>query len=142
MSLLYGDNFVQNSSLPQAVYPLSCVFRGCSTLKSAKNLILPALDLRYGSNTNRAYYYMFSRCSGLTEAPELPATTLGSGSYWGMFLECTSLVNPPKISAVTSNAHCFKFMFQNCTALVRTPKITVTSLLRLQKPEHLEIVQV
>ena len=34
---------------------------------------------------------MFYGCTGLTEAPELPATTLASYCYAGMFYGCTSL---------------------------------------------------
>ena len=34
---------------------------------------------------------MFSGCTGLTTAPELPATTLTSNCYNGMFSGCTKL---------------------------------------------------
>lgn len=34
---------------------------------------------------------MFNSCTGLTQAPTLPATTLASNCYQGMFYGCTSL---------------------------------------------------
>ena len=36
-------------------------------------------------------YYMFSNCTSLTTAPELPATTLASYCYNYMFYGCTKL---------------------------------------------------
>ena len=37
------------------------------------------------------YYNMFRECTGLTSAPELPATTLASSCYYNMFYGCTKL---------------------------------------------------
>jgi hypothetical protein len=37
------------------------------------------------------YQLMFHGCSSLTQAPELPATTLSIGCYNYMFMSCTSL---------------------------------------------------
>ena len=34
---------------------------------------------------------MFTECTSLTSAPELPATTLAEGCYSSMFAECTKL---------------------------------------------------
>ena len=34
---------------------------------------------------------MFNGCTSLTEAPELPATTLAQGCYQAMFYNCTNL---------------------------------------------------
>ena len=34
---------------------------------------------------------MFNSCSSLTQAPELPATTLANFCYYNMFSNCTSL---------------------------------------------------
>ena len=34
---------------------------------------------------------MFTGCTSLTQAPELPATTLANACYWSMFYNCTSL---------------------------------------------------
>ena len=40
---------------------------------------------------NYCYCNMFSGCSSLTQAPELPATTLANRCYLSMFSNCTSL---------------------------------------------------
>jgi hypothetical protein len=45
---------------------------------------------------------MFDRCSSLTVAPELPATTLAKSCYENMFSECTSLIKAPKLPAKTA----------------------------------------
>ena len=34
---------------------------------------------------------MFSACTSLTQAPELPATTLADSCYFAMFYNCSSL---------------------------------------------------
>ena len=40
---------------------------------------------------DHCYGYMFSDCTSLTQAPNLPATTLANSCYNGMFRSCTSL---------------------------------------------------
>ena len=40
---------------------------------------------------DHCYGYMFSDCTSLTQAPNLPATTLANSCYSGMFYGCTSL---------------------------------------------------
>jgi hypothetical protein len=41
------------------------------------------------------YVNMFSGCTSLTTAPELPATTLAYACYQQMFVGCTSLTEAP-----------------------------------------------
>ena len=86
MSLLYGDNFIGQTSLSGKDYTFYKLFFNCSKLISAKNLCLPATTLAY-----YCYYYMFSNCTSLTTAPELPATTLTDYCYNYMFNGCKSL---------------------------------------------------
>lgn len=45
------------------------------------------------SGKNNCYSSMFSGCTSLTTAPELPATTLASGCYYGMFYNCRNLTS-------------------------------------------------
>lgn len=85
MSLLYGDNFVNQTSLSYN-YPFSNLFLNCTGLTDASNLILPATTLTY-----QCYYRMFEGCTNLTTAPVLPATTLVSQCYSRMFYNCTNL---------------------------------------------------
>lgn len=91
MSLVYGDNFIGQTTIPGKYY--FCRF--CSTfnagekntwVKSVENLVLPATTL-----TSNCYDAMFTECTQITKAPVLPATTLASHCYDAMFGGCTSL---------------------------------------------------
>ena len=62
------------------------LFKGCTGLTSAENLILPATTL-----TNYCYNSMFEGCTSLTTPPVLPASTLSEGAYGSMFKYCSSL---------------------------------------------------
>lgn len=63
------------------------------------------------------YRYMFYGCTGLTQAPELPATTLANFCYMYMFQNCTSLTQAPELPATTLTTSCYNSMFSGCTAL-------------------------
>ena len=67
--------------------------------------------------TNYAFYSMFSECTSLTTAPELPATTLANNCYNDMFKGCTALTTAPELPATTLVDECYKDMFWNCTNL-------------------------
>jgi hypothetical protein len=70
------------------------LFRGCTGLTSAKNLILPVLvDAPGLDSVSIAFYGMFEGCTSLTIAPELQTRELWAGgrNYGGMFLGCSSL---------------------------------------------------
>lgn len=88
MSLIYGDNFIGQTSLT-AQCTFSYLFNGHGNsyvrIKDASNLILPATTL-----TKYCYSYMFMNCR-FDKAPELPATTLSDNCYKGTFDGCTSL---------------------------------------------------
>ena len=43
------------------------------------------------SGRNFCYYGLFQGCTSLTQAPELPATTLAEGCYSNMFEGCSNL---------------------------------------------------
>ena len=60
---------------------------------------------------------MFDGCTGLTQAPELPAITLANYCYSRMFWNCTSLTQAPELPAVTLAALCYYEMFNGCTKL-------------------------
>ena len=63
------------------------------------------------------YREMFSNCTGLTQAPTLPATTLAHSCYRNMFQMCTGLTQVPDLPATTLTEYCYSFMFSNCTGL-------------------------
>ena len=71
---------------------------------------------------------MFSVCTKLTSAPELPATTLANSCYYGMFSNCTSLTSAPKLPATTLANYCYQNMFVDCTNLTSAPELPATTL--------------
>ncbi len=74
------------------------------------------------------YQYMFFGCTSLTEAPELPATTLAEYCYLGMFRGCTSLTQAPELPATTMYFGCYNSMFRGCTSLTEAPELPATTL--------------
>lgn len=84
MSLInYADEF---ATLPNAAF--TSLF-SASQIYGAHELILP------DHVSERCYYKMFSGCTSLTTAPELPATTLADFCYYNMFYGCTNLQTAP-----------------------------------------------
>ena len=124
MSLIYGDDF-KNKLTISSTYALAGLFRGCTKLISAENLILPATTL-----ASNCYQYMFYGCTSLTTAPALPATTLTNYCYSFMFQDCTSLTKAPALPATTLANYCYWAMFQNCTSLTSAPSILPATTLR------------
>ena len=123
MSLLYGDNFVGQTELTGKDYVFSNLFYNCSTIESAKNLVIPAETL-----APYCYHAMFSDCVSLIEVPELPATTLAQSCYESMFNGCTSLVTAPALPAETLAEGCYQYMFSGCNSLTTAPALPATTL--------------
>ena len=82
------------------------------------------------SGKDRAFYYMFSGCTGLTSAENLilPAVVLAYDCYDSMFRDCTSLTTAPKLPATTLRNMCYYFMFAGCTSLTKAPALPATNL--------------
>ena len=99
------------------------LFKNCTGLISAENLILPATTL-----ANYCYAYMFQGCYSLVTAPELPATALAASCYLYMFKGCSSLVTAPKLPAITLAQRCYQSMFYGCTSLTTAPELPATTL--------------
>jgi len=74
------------------------------------------------------YEFMFSGCTSLTQAPALPATTLAESCYDGMFSGCTSLSQAPELPATTLAPTCYCEMFSGCTSLTQAPELPATTL--------------
>ena len=149
MSLLFGDDFTNQTNLTGKDYAFYELFKQNTNIKSAKNLILPATTL--ASNcyngmfrgctslvtaptlpaitlASNCYGSMFWGCESLETAPTLPATELASSCYYGMFLGCTSLTTAPELPATTLANNCYQFMFYACTNLVNAPVLPATTL--------------
>jgi len=84
MSLLYGDNFIGQTTLP-ATYTFCQLFK-TSGIVSAEHLILPAMTL-----TDSCYRAMFSKAYRLQISPTFPAKNLTTECYKYMFENCTNL---------------------------------------------------
>ena len=89
-----------------------------------------ASELELPSNTLAlcCYYNMFSRCTSLTATPSLPATTLAPYCYGYMFMGCTSLTTAPVLPATTLANNCYYYMFGSCTSLTTAPELPATTL--------------
>jgi len=87
MSLIYGDNFIGQTTFPaNSTYQFQLFFESCTGLTSVENLILPATTL-----ADACYSGMFRDCTNLTTGPSLPATTLASYCYSYMFFNCDNI---------------------------------------------------
>ena len=74
------------------------------------------------------YHSMFYGCTSLTQAPVLPATTLAELCYQRMFDGCTSLTQAPALPATTLSSKCYSLMFRDCTSLTQAPVLPATTL--------------
>ena len=125
MSLLYGDNFIGQTSLSEKNHAFYDLFNNCTSLTSAENMSLPATTL-----AETCYENMFNGCTSLTNVPELPATTLAIGCYYRMFEGCTSLTTAPVLPATTLSQYCYQNMFAGCTSLTTASELPATTFER------------
>jgi len=109
MSLIYGDNFIGNTTLT-GTYNFCSMFKQ-SNVVSAENLVLPATVL-----TPHCYRALFANSPSLEVAPELPALTLADSCYKYMFQE-TSITTAPDLLAPTLVVSCYEGMFNVCSKL-------------------------
>lgn len=100
-----------------SVNALRRLFYNSTNLISAINLSLAT------TVASECYKQMFSGCTSLIAAPELPATTLIYNCYNGMFSGCTSLTTAPELPATTLANACYYQMFNGCTSLTTAPSI-------------------
>ena len=78
--------------------------------------------------TTSCYSYMFKNCTSITQAPDLPTTTLASHCYEGMFYGCIALTQAPALPATTLADYCYSSMFSGCIALTQAPALPATTL--------------
>ena len=118
--LNYNDDNV--SYTPYCFYNLFYGYNNNTYLKNSNNLVLPT------SISEGCYYNMFSECTGLISAPELPATTLKNFCYEGMFRSCKSLTTPPELPATSLVNACYEGMFRFCKSLISSPILPAKTL--------------
>ena len=109
----------------------STISFGNTTAVSCKGDIRTLIDYKsYASaNTENARFcYLFSGCTALSTAPELPAITLADHCYFGMFTDCSSLTQAPQLPAQTLKDRCYSNMFAGCSSLTTAPKLSSMTL--------------
>ena len=121
MSLRYGDNVGSSRGSLTAGYGAYGLFHGCTGLTHADRLILAE------NTTTSCYGPLFSDCTSLVSAPELPATTLSYGCYTQMFAN-TALATAPVLPATTMAQICYQSMFEDCPNLTSAPVLPATDL--------------
>ena len=129
----YSSMFYNSKKLKYAPKVLSAInFSGdeCySKMFSLCSSLVNAPELPATTLTEQCYFDMFRSCSSLTKAPKiLPATTLAPNCYQNMFYSCSSLVTAPELPATELYSMCYYSMFYNCYALVEAPKLPATTL--------------
>ena len=151
MSLLFGDDAVNNNSLSGKDYVFRSLFNGCTFIIQVSETFLPATTLsKYCYNsmfqdctsltiaselpatilTQSCYNSMFRGCTSLTTASELPATAVSYSGYDSMFRGCTSLITAPELPATSLGEQCYSSMFQDCTSLTIAPELPATYMPR------------
>lgn len=131
MSLLNGDNFINNSQFASgSTHNLCGLFYGVTTLTDASDLILPATTLA-------AYCYngMFRGNTNLVNGPKLlPALDVPADAYSSMFEGCVKLVEGPEISATTVSGNtainrmfCMNRNSKVTAAMTKSPIIRITN---------------
>ena len=81
-----GNNAFGASSSAYHKFVINGLVAASGDITSLRNF-----DLAQKKLASFCYYSMFQGCTGLTSAPELPATTLVSSCYRSMFHGCTHL---------------------------------------------------
>ena len=124
MSLYHPDNLTGAEEIyePYAFYGL---FKDNSNIYNhpEKDLVLSAIVMK-----SYCYAMMFYGCTGLTSAPELPATSLADHCYLEMFERCTALEEAPELPAVDLAESCYSYMFSYCSALKSPPALHAVNL--------------
>ena len=125
MSLLYGDNFENETSLSGKDRAFMNLFSGCTTVINADKMELPATTL-----STQCYCNMFNRAFNLIKAPsELPATTLGDACYMNMFYNCSAMTSVmDELPATTLAASAYSQMFTSCSGMTTAPMLPAATV--------------
>ena len=93
------------------------------------SLLTQAPELPATSLKDYCYSFMFSHCEHLTRTPELPATEMAKACYYFMFANCVSLNEVPSILPATQLADsCYSWMFESCRSLEKAPSLPATTM--------------
>lgn len=115
------------SGHPYSLYAEGSSYFFSNLFKGTKVVDVSGLDLSENILTSKCYQDMFSRCTSLVIAPELPATKLAGYCYFNMFYGCTSLVTAPILPATNLAINCYGYMFQKCSRLNYIKALFITT---------------
>ena len=76
------------------------------------------------------FHRLFFDCKALTQAPELPATTLDDYCYADMFSGCENLAKAPVLPARMLSDYCYQTMFRGCSSIVTPPVLPAQEMRR------------
>ena len=99
-----------------------------SALFNRCEALTQAPELPATTLTKACYEFMFQDCINLTEAPKLPATKIYDKSYVGMFMGCSNLKEAPALPATEMKYRCYDSMFRQCTSLETPPALPAKEL--------------
>ena len=102
---VYGklaDSLTPKYAASTKSYKLISFFSGSTGLKDASGLDLGDIAI-----ADYCYQSMFNGCTSLTQAPELPATTLAILCYKDMFKDCSNLTQAPALPATKLVLGCY-----------------------------------
>ena len=119
MSMLFGDEAVDNYSLSGKSYAFYQLFYNCTNIVNVSSNFLPATTL-----ASNCYYDMFYGCTSMVNTPDLPAEVACSQCYYSMFYNCGGILEPSSVFNLNnygSTHYCCCKMFANCTSLQKTP---------------------
>ncbi len=125
-ALLRGDN-PTGFSLYEDNYSTFGMTGSIAASGSVMSLVDATWDTKVIPGSH-CFYNLFAGCSSLTQAPELPATTISGACYAGMFAGCTRLKEAPKLPSTKLEGECYSRMFAGCTSLTEAPELTATQL--------------
>ena len=130
MSIRFGDNFMEQTNLKsdygEIKNAFASLFSGCTRVKSARNMILPAIRL-----STSCYEKMFKNCTGLTTPPYsigTSGTVMTSGSCAYMFQGCTSLNNITCLATdISANMSIYRWVYGVASSGTFTKAASMTS---------------
>ena len=134
INLNYGDKvYIRNTSTTTTEFNGGTNnYEFVMTGKLAASGDITTLINKNGTKNLNGFSYVFSNlfsdCTSLTSAPELPATTLSEYCYYSMFNNCTNLTSTPSLPATTLSYGCYMDMFTNCQSLFTIPEISASTL--------------
>jgi len=122
-----GETWPGSTSSNYSQFTSTCTFAASGNPGSLKYG-----EVTYGDEplANYCYFSMFNGCTGLTTAPELPATALAERCYQQMFNGCASLATAPELPATKLAENCYDNMFYGCTGLTTAPSVLPATTLK------------